>query len=81
VHEQFRLENVIGTSARMRQVLDTVERVAHSDVTALITGESGTGKELIARGLHFNGTRARAVYRRQLRGDSRRLDRVGTLRA
>lgn len=58
VHEQFRLENVIGTSARMRQVLDTVERVAHSDVTALITGESGTGKELIARGLHFNGTRA-----------------------
>ncbi|MBA2341573.1 MAG: sigma-54-dependent Fis family transcriptional regulator [Pyrinomonadaceae bacterium] len=58
VHEQFRLENVIGTSKRMRQVLDTVERVAHSDVTTLITGESGTGKELIARGLHFNSTRA-----------------------
>jgi len=58
VHEQFRLENVVGTSARMRQVLDTVERVAHSDVTTLITGESGTGKELIARGLHFNGKRA-----------------------
>jgi DNA-binding NtrC family response regulator len=58
VHEQFRLVNVIGTSHKMEQLLDRVERIAHSDVTVLITGESGTGKELIARGLHFNGQRA-----------------------
>ncbi len=58
VHERFRLESVIGTSAAMQRVLEVVERVAQSDVTVLITGESGTGKELIAKGLHFSGARA-----------------------
>lgn len=57
VGEQFGLENVVGTSSRMRAVLDTVERVANSDVTALVAGESGTGKELIAKGIHFNSAR------------------------
>ncbi len=57
VHERFSLENFIGTSARMRAVLETVERVAQTDVTALIYGESGTGKELIAKGIHFNSSR------------------------
>lgn len=57
VHEQFRLENVVGTSARMREVLERVERVAATNVTVLVYGESGTGKELIAKGIHFNGAR------------------------
>ena len=58
VHERFRLENVISASQRMQDALDMVERVSHSDVTVLITGESGTGKELIAKGIHFSGTRS-----------------------
>lgn len=57
VHEDFRLENVIGTSEKMRKVLETVERISKTDVTVLIEGESGTGKELIAKGIHFSGVR------------------------
>lgn len=57
IGEQFSIENLIGTSTRMRAVLKTVERVARTDVTTLISGESGTGKEIIAKGIHFNGDR------------------------
>ena len=57
VHEDFQLENVIGTSEKMRKVLETVERISKTDVTVLIEGESGTGKELIAKGIHFSGAR------------------------
>ena len=57
VDREFRLENVIGDSAQMRSVLNTVSRVSRSDATVLIAGESGTGKELIAKGIHFSGKR------------------------
>ncbi len=57
VDKQFRLENVIGDSAKMREVLDLVGRVSRSDATVLISGESGTGKELVAKGIHFSGRR------------------------
>ncbi len=57
VHEEFRIGNVIGTSEKMRQVFDLVERVSKTNVTVLIEGESGTGKELIAKGIHFSGIR------------------------
>ena len=57
VHEDFRLENVVGNSNKMRKVLETVERISKTDVTVLIEGESGTGKELIAKGIHFSGIR------------------------
>lgn len=62
VHEDFRLENVVGTSEKMRKVLETVERISKTDVTVLIEGESGTGKELIAKGIHFSGRRAEKPF-------------------
>ena len=57
VHEEFRIDNVIGTSEKMRQVFELVARVSKTDVTVLVEGESGTGKELIAKGIHFSGPR------------------------
>ncbi len=62
VDKQFRLENLIGDSAKMREVLNLVGRVSRSDATVLISGESGTGKELVARGIHFAGKRAKNAF-------------------
>jgi two-component system NtrC family response regulator len=58
IGEYFALENVIGTSRRMRGIYEIVEKVACAAVTVLITGESGTGKELLAKAIHQNSPRS-----------------------
>jgi len=45
-------EEIVGTSAALKQVLAQAVTVAPTDATALILGETGTGKELIARAIH-----------------------------
>jgi DNA-binding NtrC family response regulator len=57
VRDQYQLEQLVGASEPIRQVLDFVRKVADSDSTVMIQGESGTGKELVARMLHFNSLR------------------------
>ncbi len=47
-----RFDRVVGSSATMREIFASLEKVAPSELTCLITGETGTGKELIARGVH-----------------------------
>ncbi|MBK9390423.1 MAG: sigma-54-dependent Fis family transcriptional regulator [Bacteroidetes bacterium] len=51
------VEDLIGTSEAMKQVLKEIENVAQSSSSVVITGESGTGKELVARAIHANSTR------------------------
>jgi DNA-binding NtrC family response regulator len=51
------VEDIIGTSEVMQQVLRQVESVAQSNSSVVITGESGTGKELIAKAIHANSPR------------------------
>ena len=51
------LPEIIGDSPAMRQIFDTIRRVARTDATVLISGESGTGKELIARAVHAQSPR------------------------
>jgi DNA-binding NtrC family response regulator len=57
VRDQYRLEQLVGASEPIRQVMEFVRKVADSDSTVMIQGESGTGKELVARMLHFNSLR------------------------
>jgi two-component system response regulator HydG len=55
--EKFDRRNIIGGSAAMTKLLDTVSQVAPTEATILITGESGTGKEMIANAIHYNSPR------------------------
>lgn len=50
--DRLRLDNVIGSDPRMQAIFKTVQAVADTKTTVLVTGESGTGKTLLARALH-----------------------------
>jgi DNA-binding NtrC family response regulator len=53
---------IIGESRALRELFDTLKRMAPYDSTVMILGESGTGKELIARALHALGPRASGPF-------------------
>ncbi len=62
LRSHFGYHGLVGTSAAMRKVYATIERVKDTDVPILITGESGTGKEMVARAIHASGARAKAAF-------------------
>jgi DNA-binding NtrC family response regulator len=55
VSADTQLDGIIGTSAKMQDVLRMLSRLKDTRTPVLITGESGTGKELVARAIHFRG--------------------------
>ncbi|MGD8368129.1 MAG: sigma-54 dependent transcriptional regulator [Desulfobacterales bacterium] len=57
VESKYRFGNLIGKSRKMRDIFETIQKVAPASATVLIQGESGTGKELVARAIHFNSPR------------------------
>ncbi len=54
--------NIVARSAKMQEVLATVERVAPTNSTVLLGGESGVGKDLIARAIHEKSRRASGPF-------------------
>jgi len=66
LQEEFRsemgFEQIIGSSASLKYVLELVDTVAGSDSTVLLLGETGTGKELIARALHDHSRRKERTF-------------------
>jgi DNA-binding NtrC family response regulator len=57
VQDNFRFDEIIGRSTRMGQVYEQIDKVLGNRVPVFIHGESGTGKELVARAIHYNGSR------------------------
>src|SRR6195256_108284 len=62
VDERYGLENIIGDSPALHEVLDTIRQVAPSSANVLIEGESGTGKELAAHAIHNLSRRNKAKF-------------------
>ena len=53
-----RIPKLIGDSAGIQRIKRTIEKIAPTDMTVLLTGESGTGKEEVARIIHLLSKRA-----------------------
>jgi len=53
---------IIGNSAAIQQVLNTVQKVAKTDANILLLGENGTGKEMIAKAIHKASQRCDKVF-------------------
>jgi len=53
-----KVQEMIGESAALKKIKDTIEKVAPTDARVLITGENGSGKELVARWMHEKSNRA-----------------------
>src|ERR1700677_2389018 len=50
------LHGIVGSSAKIQDVLRMISRLKDTRTPVLISGESGTGKELVARAIHFRGS-------------------------
>ncbi|MBL0270560.1 MAG: sigma-54-dependent Fis family transcriptional regulator [Chitinophagaceae bacterium] len=53
-----RVQEMIGDSAPIKKIKETIEKVAPTEARILITGENGVGKELVARWVHEKSNRA-----------------------
>ena len=62
VDERYGLENILGESPALREVLGVIRQVAPSSANVLLEGESGTGKELAAHAIHNLSRRNKAKF-------------------
>ena len=62
LQQRYTHPNLVARSAKMQEVLATVERVAPTNSTILLGGESGVGKDLVARAIHEKSRRAAGPF-------------------
>jgi two-component system response regulator HupR/HoxA len=58
VERRYSFEGIIGDGPAMQRVFDVTRKVAETDAAVLLSGETGTGKDLIARAIHYAGSRS-----------------------
>jgi two-component system response regulator HupR/HoxA len=57
VERRYAFDQILGSSPAMERVFEVMEKVAETDATVLLSGETGTGKDLVARAIHYAGSR------------------------
>jgi len=62
VESRYQFHLLIGKSASMQKVYDLIARISDTSANVLISGESGTGKELVAKAIHYNGSRKEGPF-------------------
>ncbi len=55
--DRISYEGIIGRSRKMQEIFSTIDSIAGTNSTILITGESGTGKEMVAKAIHNRSKR------------------------
>ncbi len=54
----YKINEIVGESAPIKKVKETINRVAATEARVLVTGPNGSGKEMVAKGIHEKGNRA-----------------------
>src|SRR5438552_2978433 len=62
VNTEMDLNGIVGSSAKIQDLLRMIARLKDTRTPVLITGESGTGKELVARAIHYRGSFAKRPF-------------------
>jgi two-component system, NtrC family, response regulator AtoC len=62
VNTETQFEGIVGTSAKIQDVVRLISRLKETRTPVLITGESGTGKELVAHAIHYRGPLAQMPF-------------------
>lgn len=60
--QKYTFSNIIGKSAPMQEIFNTIRMVSKTHANILIVGESGTGKELVARAIHYDSNRGEKPF-------------------
>lgn len=62
IESQYNYYGIIGKSEGMQKVFSLIEKVKESNACVLISGESGSGKEMVARAIHYSGSRKKGNF-------------------
>jgi DNA-binding NtrC family response regulator len=62
IREKYDSVEIIGSSKKIKEIMELIKRVSATKATVLILGESGTGKELVANVIHYNSLVANGPF-------------------
>jgi two-component system response regulator PilR (NtrC family) len=62
LQDRYQFGNLVGSSPAMQEVYKLIRQVKDTRINCLISGETGTGKEVVARAIHYSGSRQAGAF-------------------